>query len=132
MFLMDTNICIYFMKDLYPHLTKKLLLYNPCDLLISSITLYELEYGASKSSWSEKARHKMAMFLAPFNILPLTADDAISAGRVRAYLEQIGRPIEPCDLLIAAQALSRDIAVITHNTVEFNQVPKLKLEDWVI
>ena len=47
MLLLDTNICIYFMKDLYPHLTKKLLSYNPCDLLISTITLYELEYGAS-------------------------------------------------------------------------------------
>ena len=129
---MDTNICIYFMKDLYPHLTKKLLAYNPCDLLISTVTLYELEYGASKSNGGEKTRHKMALLLAPFNILPLTADDAISAGRVRAYLEQIGRPIEPYDLLIAAQALSRDIAVITHNTVEFNRVPKLKLEDWVI
>lgn len=129
---MDTNICIYFMKDLYPHLTKKLLSYNPCDLLISTVTLYELEYGASKSNGGEKTRHKMALLLAPFNILPLTADDAISAGRVRAYLEQIGRPIEPYDLLIAAQALSRDIAVITHNTVEFNRVPKLKLEDWVI
>ena len=132
MFLLDTKICIYFLKDLYPHLTKKLLSYNPCDLLISTITLYELEYGASKSSWGEKTRHKMAMFLAPFNILPFTADDAISAGRVRAYLEQIGRPIGPYDLLIVAQGLSRDISVITHNTDEFNRVPKLKLEDWVI
>lgn len=131
MYLLDTNICIYFMKNTYPSLTDRLLSCNPNDLLISSITVFELEYGAAKSNWGEKTRHKLAMFLSPFNIIPFTSEDAVAAGRIRGYLERQGTPIGPYDVQIAAQGLSRGIAVVTHNIGEFSCVPSLKLEDWV-
>ena len=56
MFLLDTNICIYFMKNSYPKLTERLLSHSPSELSISAVTVYELEYGASKSGWGEKNR----------------------------------------------------------------------------
>lgn len=130
MVLLDANVCIYFMKNAHPQLTKKLLSCDPADLLISAVTVYELEYGAEKSSWGESNRQKLAMFLAPFNVIPFTADDAVFAGKIRAYLERKGTPIGPYDIQIAAQALARDIPVITHNTGEFERVPNLKVEDW--
>ena len=132
MLLLDTNVCIYFMKNSFPRLTEKLLSCDPAELLISSITVFELEYGAAKSRWGEKTRQNLAMFLAPFNILPFSAEDAVTAGRIRGYLEQQGTPIGSYDVLIAAQALSRSIPVITHNTGEFSRIPNLKLEDWVV
>ena len=131
MYLLDTNICIYFMKNMYPELTEKLLSTDPASLLISSVTVYELEYGAEKSNWGEKSRQRLALFLAPFKILPFTADDAVTAGKIRACLEKQGKPIGPYDIQIAAQAFTRDITLVTHNTGEFSRVPKLKLEDWV-
>ena len=88
MYLLDTNICIYLMKNTYPSLTERVLACNPADLAVSAITVFELEYGAAKSNWGEKSRHKLAMFLSPFNILPFTSDDAVAAGRLRG---QIGR-----------------------------------------
>ncbi len=132
MVLLDTNICIYFMKNAYPRLTERLLSRDPAELLISAVTVFELEYGAAKSGWGEKTRQKLAVFLAPFNILPFTADDAVAAGRLRGHLERQGTPIGPYDLQIAAQGLSRGIPVITHNTTEFSRVPNLKVEDWVV
>ena len=132
MYLLDTNICIYFMKDKYPNLTRKFLLCNNNDFYISSITLFELEYGANKSKWPEKTRLKLYLFLAPFNILPFTVDDAIYAGEIRADLEKKGSIIGPYDIQIAAQALSRDLTLITHNTDEFKRVKELEIEDWVI
>ena len=132
MLLLDTNVCIYFMKNSLPRLTEKLLSCDPAELLISSITVFELEYGAAKSRWGEKTRQNLALFLAPFNILPFSAEDAVTAGRIRGYLEQQGTPIGPYDVLIVAQALSRSIPVITHNTGEFSRIPNLKLEDWVV
>ena len=132
MVLLDTNVCIYFMKNAHPQLTEKLLSCDPADLLISAVTVYELEYGAEKSSWGESNRQKLAMFLAPFNVIPFTADDAVFAGKIRGYLERKGTPIGPYDIQIAAQALARDIPVITHNTGEFERVPNLKVEDWVL
>lgn len=130
MYLLDTNICIYFMKNTYPALTEKLLSSDPTDLLISSVTVFELAYGAEKSNWGERNREKLALFLAPFNILPFAADDAIVAGRIRSSLEKQGSPIGPYDVQIAAQAFSRGLTLVTHNTSEFCRIPNLKLEDW--
>jgi len=129
--LLDTNVCIHFMKNAYPQLTKRLLSHDPDELLISAITVFELEYGAEKSNWGEKTRQQLAMFLAPFSILPFTAEDAVIAGRLRRSLERRGTAIGPYDLQIAAQALSRKVPVITHNTGEFSRVPNLQVEDWV-
>ena len=130
MYLLDTNICIYFMKNQYPQLTGRILSCDPSDLLISSITVFELEYGAAKSNWGERTRQKLAMFLAPFNILPFGAEDAVAAGKLRGYLEKHGIGIGSYDVQIAAQGLSRNLTVVTHNIGEFNRVPGLKLEDW--
>lgn len=132
MYLLDTNICIYFMKNTCPDLTQKLLSHNPSELMISAVTVFELEYGTSKSNWGDRTREKMAMFLAPFNILPFTSDDAICTGRIRAHLEKLGRRIGLYDVQLAGQAISRDLIFITHNTREFNRVPDLRLEDWVL
>ena len=66
MYLLDTNTCVYFMKNSYPHLTEKILSLGISEMAISSITVFELEYGAEKSNWGEKTKHKLAMFLAPF------------------------------------------------------------------
>ena len=132
MYLLDTNVCIYFMKNTYPRLTQRLLSHDPSELLISSLTVLELEYGAEKSNWGDRTRQKMALFLAPFTILPFETNDALSAARIRACLERHGIIIGACDIQIAAQGLSRGLTVVTHNTGEFSRIPELKLEDWVL
>lgn len=131
MYLLDTNICIYIMKNLYPELTERMFSYDPSELCISSITVFELEYGAAKSHWGQRSRNNLALFLAPFTILPFDAADAAVAGQIRHYLMQRGTPIGPYDLQIAAQGVARGITVVTHNTGEFNRVPGIKTEDWV-
>ncbi len=131
MYLLDTNVCVYFMKNRYPALTRRFLSHDPSELLISSITVFELEYGAAKSRWGEKTHNNMLLFLAPFTILPFTQEDAFTAGSIRGFLEKIGQNIGSYDLLIASQGLGRNFTVITHNTREFNRVPGLRVEDWV-
>lgn len=131
MYLLDTNICIYFMKNMYPGLTQKLLSLDPSSLMISSVTVLKLQYGAAKSNWGAKNRQKLALFLAPFNILPFTADDAIYASIIRAELEKKGTKIGPYDVQLTGQALSRNLIFVTHNTEKFARVQNLQLEDWV-
>ena len=132
MYLLDTNICIYVMKNSYPALTQKVFSFDPSDLCISSITVFELEYGAAKSNWGDKTRQSMQMFLAPFNIIDFDSKDAASAGIIRRYLEKQGSPIGPYDVQIAGQAVARSIVMITHNVGEFGRVPRLMVEDWVM
>jgi tRNA(fMet)-specific endonuclease VapC len=132
MYLLDTNICIYVMKNSYPELTQKVLSHKPSDLCISSITVYELEYGAAKSNWGDKTRNSMQMFLAPFNIIDFDSKDAAAAGIIRGILEKQGNPIGPYDVQIAGQAVAKSLILVTHNVSEFGKVPNLTVEDWVV
>ena len=132
MYLLDTNICIYVMKNSYRSLTERLLATNPDDVAVSAITVYELEYGAAKSNWGERTCENMRIFLSPFTILPFDSKDAIVAGQIRAHLASRGNLIGPYDIQIAAQGISRNLTVVTHNTDEFSRVSGLKLDDWVV
>ena len=86
MYLLDTNICIYIMKGQFPCLNEHLFSLDPADVAISSITVFELEYGAFKSNWGEKTRTNLKLFLAPFQILPFDGNDAVTAGYIRSFL----------------------------------------------
>lgn len=132
MFLLDTNICIYAMKNSFPALSEKLFSINPSEIFISSVTVGELEYGAARSKWGERSRNIMNIFLSAYTVLPFDQEDARLSGRLRAELAGAGTPIGPYDIQIAAQGISRCLTVVTHNTGEFSRVPGIMLEDWTI
>ena len=131
MFLLDTNICIYAINGRHPRLTKKLLSVHPSEILVSSITVGEMEYGAAKSHWGERTRQIMHAFLANYDTLPFTEQDAALFGAFRAQLEAAGITIGVLDVMIAALGVANNLTVVTHNTREFIRIPGIKLEDWV-
>jgi tRNA(fMet)-specific endonuclease VapC len=100
-------------------------------LALSAIVLYELRYGAAKSTNRARNIRRIDDFLAgPFLVLQVDADDACEAGDIRAALEAAGTPIGPYDVLIAAQARRRNALLVTANVREFARVPGLTWEDW--
>jgi tRNA(fMet)-specific endonuclease VapC len=100
-------------------------------LSISSIVLFELRYGASKSAHPERNAQRIADFLAGgISVLPFEPADAEDAGDIRAALERAGAPIRPYDLLIAGQARRRKALLVTANGREFARVPGLLIQDW--
>ena len=131
MYLLDTNICIFLIKNTFPVLTKKIFSANSNDLFLSSISIAEMEYGASKGQNREKNRQALLDFCTDFNtILDFTVEDTEAYGLIRAYLEKEGRIIGPYDMQIAAQAMTRNLIVITNNYDEFARIPWIKVEDW--
>lgn len=130
MYLLDTNICIYAMKGMFPKLNDRLLSIHPDKICVSSLTVGELEYGAEKSRWGSRTGQVLSLFLANFRVLPFDEDDAILFGKNRAVLALAGTPIGLIDLMIASQGVQRNLTVITHNTREFERVPGIVLEDW--
>ncbi len=130
MYLLDTNICIYAMKNRFPELTDKLMKISPKEIYVSSVTVGELEYGASKSKWGDRSRKVMNLFLSAYTILPFDEEDAHAFGHIRATLYSQGMPIGPYDLQIAAQGISKSLTIVTHNVEEFSRVPNIVLEDW--
>ncbi|WP_339793171.1 MAG: type II toxin-antitoxin system tRNA(fMet)-specific endonuclease VapC [Imperialibacter sp.] len=131
MFILDTNICIYIIKQKPPHVFERFRSIPLGKIGISSITLSELNYGVMKSALPEKNKLALAQFLIPLEILPFDNDAAISYGKIRADLENKGTPIGPLDTLIAAHALSLDQTLVTNNVKEFSRVTSLKIDNWV-
>lgn len=131
MYLLDTNICIFLIKQTYKHLFDKIQEHPPYAMGISSISVAELEYGVAKSKYPEQNKIALLEFLSPFELIPFTSQDAEAFGTIREYLRKNGAPIGPYDLQIVAQCLSRDFILITHNVKGFERVPGLKIENWV-
>ncbi|MCJ7832898.1 MAG: type II toxin-antitoxin system VapC family toxin [Deltaproteobacteria bacterium] len=130
-FLLDTNICIYIIKRKPPQVLKKFKTFKINDLGISSITLAELEFGVHLSNYPEKNQEALNEFLSPLEIIPFDDRAAVTYGEIRAFLQQKGLRIGAMDMLIAAQAKSLSIPLVTNNLKEFKRIPGLRLENWV-
>ena len=129
--MLDTNICIYIIKQRPPAVIERFARFPVGDVGISIITLAELEYGASKSSHPKRNREALELFISPLEVAAFDRPAAVTYGKIRTVLEKKGKPIGSMDLLIAAHALSLDVRLITNNVAEFTRVPELSLENWV-
>ena len=128
--MLDTNICIYVIKQKPRSVLERFAAFPVGDLGISVITLAELEYGASKSSEPDRNREALEQFVSPLEIAVFDRLATSIYGKIRALLEKRGRPIGSMDLLIAAHALSLNVRLVTNNMREFKRVPGLRVENW--
>ncbi len=130
-YMLDTNICIYIIKQKPQAVLERFLNTEITQIGISSITLSELMYGVSKSSRPEQNQLALMQFIAPLEILPYGDDAAQYYGDLRVHLERQATPVGSLDMLIAAHALSTTCTLITNNEIEFNRIPNLRIENWV-
>jgi len=128
-FLLDTDACIYALKQ-NRNVLDQLLSKSREEILVSVITEAELRTGAAKSTSAIKTLRLVENFLRPLTIADFTSDDAIVYAHVRAKLERAGTPIGPLDTLIAAQAVARNLTLVSNNEREFRRVSGLRLENW--
>ncbi len=129
-YMLDTNICIYAIKQKPDTVIRRFISHDPEELCISAITYAELMHGVEKSIAVERNRIAMSLFLSPITILQFDEYAAEEYGRIKAELEKKGTPIGPMDTLIAGHAKSRGLILVTNNTREFNRVVGLTVEDW--
>lgn len=130
-YLLDTNICIYIIKKKPEEVIKRFLKMKPDSIAISSITVSELYYGVAKSIKPNENTIALEQFILPLTVINYNKEDSIAYGKLRAKLEQKGKLIGAMDMLIAAQALSRDLILVTNNEREFKKVEGLSVENWV-
>lgn len=130
LYLFDTNVFIVTLKGESPKLLNRLARLAPDRLRLSSVVLAELLTGVEKSSNPTGGLQALEELTRSFELLPFDRSDAQAYARIRAALEKKGQAIGPLDLLIAAQALSRDLVLVTENMREFRRVPGLVCESW--
>jgi tRNA(fMet)-specific endonuclease VapC len=129
-FLLDTNPCIVYLNGRSLALRQRLDAEGDSNIVICSVVLAEMSYGASKSSSPEKTLQNQQQFLSRFQCLSFDNITAAVYGPIRSELERIGTTIGAHDLLIASIAIANELILVTHNTREFLRIPGLKTEDW--
>ena len=131
-YLLDTNMCIYIIKQQPESVIKKFKTLQLGDIGISSITFAELTYGVEKSARPTQNKSALEKFTLALDIMPFDDNAASHYGNIRAVLEKKGLPIGALDLMIAAHARSIAAIVVTNNSKEFSRVPGLVVENWVL
>lgn len=132
-YLLDTNACIGLING-KPAMVRSRFeraVADGASMFVSSISLYELWYGVFKSTREEFNHDRLRLFLSgPIAVASFEDEDARSAGRIRAFLEGSGKPIGAYDILLAGQAVNRQMTLVTANISEFSRVKALSWEDW--
>ena len=129
MYVLDTNILIYYFKGL-GNVAQNLLNSSKQNIALPAIVIYEIETGIAKSSTPQKRKQQFETFLSHITILPFNLKEAREAAKIRAALEKEGHIIGPYDILIAGTAKANNATLVTHNISEFKRINNLKIIDW--
>ena len=127
-YLVDTNICIFFIKGLYD-LKSKFNAVGGENCMISEITLAELKFGVENSQHKDKNAKTLANFLTGIIIIPILPSFDIYA-KEKARLRKAGQPIDDFDLLIGATAVANGLILVTNDHAHLGRIKNIKIEDW--
>jgi tRNA(fMet)-specific endonuclease VapC len=130
-YLLDTNAAIALMKG-HPRVLHHVRRVGHAELRLCATVEAELWFGVAKSVKVTENAERLERLLAWIPSLPFGGHATRRFGDLRAHLARLGTPIGPYDLQIAATALAADLIVITNNRAEFQRVPGLVVEDWLL
>ena len=128
-YLLDTNVLSALIRDPQGPIAQRIAAAGEETVCTSVLVAAELRYGAHKSG-SVRLAERVDLILSTLEILPLEVPADRHYGDIRQRLARLGTPIGPNGLLIAAQARSLDLTVVTANEREFARVPGLRIENW--
>jgi tRNA(fMet)-specific endonuclease VapC len=131
-YLLDTDMCIEILRG-NQKVIEQARQCTPEEIAISSITRYELLYGVARCAPARREREKAKVkhFLSALHELPFSSHTAAHAAAIRQELEQMGQPIGPLDILIAASAFEARLELITGNLAEFSRIRNLTCRSWL-
>jgi tRNA(fMet)-specific endonuclease VapC len=126
-YLLDTNICIYFLKGLFS-LDKIIEEAGIENCFISEITVAELKFGIENSENKEENKETIDDFVSKFTIIPIF-NSLDTYALEKARLRKKGFPLDDFDLLIGATAISNNLILVTRNISDFDRLEGI--QNWV-
>ncbi len=131
-YLLDTNICVYYLKGMFA-IDQKILKVGIENCYISVITLAELQYGVANSAEHKQTHNQQVLdnFAENLQVVPLETCLKVFA-QIKTHLKKQGQIVDSFDLLIAATAIANEMVLVTHNTKHFERIEGIILEDWTI
>ena len=129
--MLDTNICIYLIKHQPLEVRQRFEVCFIGDIVISAITLAELEYGIACSPPETQGINQLALegLLEDLVVAPFDKLAARAYGPVR--LANKVRQRDALDKLIASHAIAMNVTLVTNNEAYFAHYQNLKFENWV-
>ncbi|MEH2176353.1 MULTISPECIES: type II toxin-antitoxin system VapC family toxin [unclassified Nostoc] len=129
-YLLDTDTCIYWIKDINPVKTKVREI-GWEQICICSITVAELYFGAYNSQRVVENLTRAEEFIQNLPVVPLTDPALRKYGELKAELRRIGQTIAEFDLLIASVAVAENYTLVTNNIRHYSRISNLQLENWI-
>jgi len=129
-FLLDTNIVSDLIRNPQGRVAKRIGSVGEENICTSIIVAAELRYGAAKKA-SPKLTAQVEVVLEAIETLPVDAPADEIYGSIRVQLESTGTPIGGNDLIIASQAMTLDLTLVTDNEREFSRIDGLRIENWL-
>ena len=128
-FLLDSDICSAYLRRPGSLFTR--FIQHAGRLWISTITLSDLYTWAYKQNDPAVILSKVHDLLQDAQVLPFYDTCALELGKTRGSLLRRGVMVGPVDLMIGTTALVHNLTMVTHNTTDFQNIPGLRLEDWL-
>ncbi len=128
-YMLDTNICIYLMKNQPEEVARRFAQCYVGDVVMSAITYAELVYGVSVSAEPERERANLAALVEDIQVVPFDIPAATAYGPIRLATRDIKK--DHLDKMIAAHAVSLGVTVVTNNLKDFARYPGVKTENWL-
>lgn len=128
-YMLDTNMCIYLMKNQPEQVARRFAECYVGDVVMSAITYAELEYGVSISDLQAKRRSDLNALIQDIPVAPFDAAAGVAYGPLRYATRNSQK--DHLDKLIASHAISLDLVLVTNNVRDFVKYPGLKVENWL-
>ena len=129
-FLLDTNVVSRYLKR--PGALAHRFMQHSGRLYVSSVALAELYVWAfGKPNPASTLAAIDVMLNDEVQRLDYNDDCARAFGRLRVEMRPRGLSVNPVDLLIASVAIVYDLTLVTNNTAHFQNIPGLRLDDWL-
>ncbi|HEV3425552.1 MAG TPA: type II toxin-antitoxin system VapC family toxin [Paraburkholderia sp.] len=128
-YMLDTNMCIYLMKNQPDQVARRFAECFVGDVVMSAITFAELEYGVTVSASRARERRNLAALIEDIPVQPFDSAAASAYGPIREATRE--RKKDQFDTLIAAHAVSLDVVLVTNNERDFAAYPGVKIENWL-
>ena len=129
-YMLDTNMCIYLMKNQPEEVARRFARCYVGDVVMSSITYAELEYGVAASQDSGKERINLTSLVEDIQVVPFDTAAGVAYVPIRMATRD-GTRKDALDKLIAAHAVSLNVTVVTNNEKDFARYPGLTIENWI-